>query len=54
MAIELKELIIKVKINEAPSTPASLNPNALAAIKREIIEECLERMRAWLENREER
>jgi hypothetical protein len=53
MPLEVRELVIKVTIEEENTTPPS-DEKALFAIKRAIIRECVEEVLVRLEKRAER
>ena len=53
MPLEVRELVIKVTIEEENTTPPS-DEKALFAIKRAIIRECVEEVLLKLEKRAER
>ena len=53
MPLEIRELVIKVTIEEENTTPPS-DEKALFAIKRAIIRECVEEVLVKLEKRAER
>jgi hypothetical protein len=53
MPLEIRELVIKVTIEEENAAPPS-DEKALSAIKRAIIRECVEEVLIRLEKRAER
>lgn len=55
MALEIRELVIKVTIAPEASTPHPLaNEQALRALREGIIKECMERLLTRIENDEDR
>ena len=57
MAIEIKELHIKVSISERPAgekDTKGLDRQAVSALRSQIIEECIEKVIEKLKEREER
>lgn len=57
MPIEIKEMIVKVNIQEKnirSNAPASLDKKILEQLKKEIINECMEKVDEYLERMTER
>lgn len=54
MPIEIRELIIKVKVEESGSASSSLNTYAIQEIKNSLLKECKKEIRNQLKKNNER
>jgi hypothetical protein len=56
MALEIRELIIKVQVSEenGRNRQGAMNEQQLQALKREIMEECMDKLKQELEKKKDR
>jgi len=56
MPIEIKELVIKAQVmqNLPSSDSEGLSPQKIQKLKKEIVQECMDKMKEWMERKIER
>lgn len=56
MPIEIKELVIKAQVQQTLGAPKEepVSAHKLQKLKKEIVEECMEKLKEWLERKLER